>query len=1170
MSIVFDAIKTYMNAKQKEGESLQDYTKRFWVTKEVMESHVGGPLIFTKILSQTDGYTQLPMDTIYQEKNAIIEKQVYEQFNALAYLKNSDQAKYGSLLQGLATQLSLGNDQYPKTITDANSVLSNHKFDIFKQSNRMHQKHYQDQQKHEQESEKVNLSFVQMEGKCYCCGKPGHKSPQCRFKDKPKSEWAINKTQQSHLQANKKGPRRTDQKTNNNESTNVENPMNHQSTGWTGVHYQFHQADDMTKWILLDNESTTTIFCNPDMVYDIKNTEGESLDLVTNAGVLRTTQKAMVAGWGEVWYNPQAITNIFSYAEMAKHHRITYDSNKEDAIIVHLPDKQVKFTKTTQGLYVFKPKITPKNHQGMQLINTVEENKVFYTHRQFERAKKARELYHALGTPSVQDFKNMIKTNMISNNPSNTEDVDIAQQIFGLDIGALKGKTVRKTPLPVSRDYIEIPKELISSQKDVVLCIDGIQVNGLNFLTMISKNLQYRTAQYIESRAVKNYISALKDIIRIYNCAGFKITEIRGDNEFQPLLASMSDEFGIRMNFSNPQEHVPEAERNNRVIKERIRATYHRLPFKQLTKWMTIFLVMDSAKKLNFFPVKGGISPYYSPRMILHQKTLDYAKHCKYIFGMYVQAHDEPSPKNTLQSRTLDCLYLRYQDSHQGGHELLHLATNKIIVWRNITTLPITTNIIKQVNDIAIIESMPSGLKINSRTNATLYDSAWIAGVDYHQDQDQDQENNQANEIENENDNQDTEQDYMDPDEIEGLAQPSQQTNQEPTTDQVDQEPTIDQVDQDTASASEVEIVFETDSSQESDRESSSESQDHPEEQQFDNIIKTRSGRVSRPVHKYVTTHQSHLITQAIEPEEYTPENARIIATTMVAMHHQFIQTFSLGKGIKAFGEKGRKAALEEMKQLHQRVVFRPILIEELSQVKKRRAMESLIFLTEKKDGRIKARTCANGSTQREYTSQDEAASPTALTELYIITAVIDAKQGRDVITADIPNAFVQTDIKNAKTNERTIMKIRGQLVDILVEIAPEQYQNFVRFEGNQKILYVEMMKALYGMLQSSLLYYKKFRKDIEEIGFKINPYDPCVANRIIQGKQHTVTWHVDYLKSSHVNPKVNDEFLTWLRKKYASDNNKGEIKVKYCPTNEMITDYFTKPLVGSEIMNFE
>jgi hypothetical protein len=90
--------------------------------------------------------------------------------------------------------------------------------------------------------------------------------------------------------------------------------------------------------------------------------------------------------------------------------------------------------------------------------------------------------------------------------------------------------------------------------------------------------------------------------------------------------------------------------------------------------------------------------------------------------------------------------------------------------------------------------------------------------------------------------------------------------------------------------------------------------------------------------------------------------------------------------------------------------------------------------------------------------------------------------------------------------------------------------------------LYVMMKKALYGMLQSSLLYYKKFQKDLKEIGFIVNPYDPCVANRMVKGKQHTVTWHVDNLKCSHVDSKVNDKFLAWLQEKYASDKI-GEIK---------------------------
>ena len=65
----------------------------------------------------------------------------------------------------------------------------------------------------------------------------------------------------------------------------------------------------------------------------------------------------------------------------------------------------------------------------------------------------------------------------------------------------------------------------------------------------------------------------------------------------------------------------------------------------------------------------------------------------------------------------------------------------------------------------------------------------------------------------------------------------------------------------------------------------------------------------------------------------------------------------------------------------------------------------------------------------------------------------------------------------------------------------PDVYNDFVIRERNNKLLYVEMLKALYGMLVASLLYYKKFRKDIATIGFQINPYDVCVANRVTHTK---------------------------------------------------------------------
>jgi hypothetical protein len=77
-------------------------------------------------------------------------------------------------------------------------------------------------------------------------------------------------------------------------------------------------------------------------------------------------------------------------------------------------------------------------------------------------------------------------------------------------------------------------------------------------------------------------------------------------------------------------------------------------------------------------------------------------------------------------------------------------------------------------------------------------------------------------------------------------------------------------------------------------------------------------------------------------------------------------------------------------------------------------------------------------------------------------------------MTADIPNTFVQTNFEVKINGKKTIMKICEQLVNMLVDILLQNYQNYVRFEGNQKVLYMEMIQALYGMLQSSLLYYKK------------------------------------------------------------------------------------------------
>jgi hypothetical protein len=199
MSIILDSIKTMIETKQKETESLSDFTRRFKVSRDVMESHIGGPLILTKFVEQMTDY-DVNNDTVVKK----CKERAFAQFMSLLFLENSDQSKYGSLLKGLNAQQSLGNNQYPTTITKASEVLSEHPFD--KQSTKSRNTNNNNSNRNgeksrsgndasktqEEDVDLTNLSFAQMEGKCYKCGKPGHKSPQCRVDQPDINKWAIN------------------------------------------------------------------------------------------------------------------------------------------------------------------------------------------------------------------------------------------------------------------------------------------------------------------------------------------------------------------------------------------------------------------------------------------------------------------------------------------------------------------------------------------------------------------------------------------------------------------------------------------------------------------------------------------------------------------------------------------------------------------------------------------------------------------------------------------------------------------------------------------------------------------------------------------------------------------------------------------------------------------
>jgi hypothetical protein len=149
------------------------------------------------------------------------------------------------------------------------------------------------------------------------------------------------------------------------------------------------------------------------------------------------------------------------------------------------------------------------------------------------------------------------------------------------------------------------------------------------------------------------------------------------------------------------------------------------------------------------------------------------------------------------------------------------------------------------------------------------------------------------------------------------------------------------------------------------------------------------------------------------------------------------------------------------------------------------------MFLKEKRCGMIKGRGCADSRSQQDYMTKEEASSSTVATEALMFTCVIDAVERRDVATCDIPGAFMQSDMKG-----KVVMKLEGVMAEAILKIDPKQYTKYVVKENGKDVIYVILAKALYGTLQAALLFWQNLSAQLEKWGFKINPYNFCVANK--------------------------------------------------------------------------
>ena len=374
-------------------------------------------------------------------------------------------------------------------------------------------------------------------------------------------------------------------------------------------------------WILLDSESTVSIFCNKRLLKNIRHCgDPDGLRIYSNGGHQDTHLIGDLPGFGVVWYIKQSLVNILSLAAVRKICRVTMDTSEEAALVVHKHNGQkLAFMESSNGLYFYDTSKGRKTSTDYSFATTVLQNKSMYTNRQVQSADLARRVYSLVGRPSHATFIKMITQNQLDGCPVTVHDVNRALKIYGLDVATLRCKTVHTTPDHIPSDQVEqILPAILKEHGDATVCFDIFFVDRHAFLGTVSRNIHFITVEHITSRHIQKCIlPCLQKVNNVYKSRGFRITMMHADEEFPSTRNGLLEMDNIGLNIAATNEHVPKIEHTIRTIKERNQGTVSILPFKHYPKLLKIELVKNAVIWLNMLPHPDGISDNMSPRTVM-------------------------------------------------------------------------------------------------------------------------------------------------------------------------------------------------------------------------------------------------------------------------------------------------------------------------------------------------------------------------------------------------------------------------------------------------------------------------------------------------------------------------------------------------------------------------
>ena len=939
--------------------------------------------------------------------------------------------------------------------------------------------------------------------------------------------------------------------------------------------------------VLLDNQASVSIFCNRDLLTDVKKSDNQIVlnGVQANVKGVRVNEEGFFKDVGKVYYSANSTANILSFASMVDDGaKIRYD-HQGRFTLQPKGSKNIysfcrrKITGSEGRFYVcdvdtmVSARVTDHPSEESALVQTVSDNMKLYTKREVASARSARQLLARMGYPSVEEAISMLRDGSDFN--VTEYDFRVADTIWGKDIASIKGKTTKQKSQP---PLLTLTPAVVQQQQ--ILSIDIMFVEQVALLVAVSHPLDLTLGVILEntdvgkpSRCAESIKKCLDTIIATLRSRNFIVSLIMSDGEgavgkLVPYLERLS----IEVNISGAGGHVARIERRIRMIKERIRSHIcGRLPFALTINGLSM-LALYCISRINY-QHSGSRPGGVLPREAFSGQRVAGNRDFRVAFGDYCQC-TVANTDHSMNPRTDDCIAYLPTGNRTGSVKMLSITTGKIVLRDNFKVLPMPASIIQHLNQLAAKDG-----RFPSKGFHIYDDMQYMQSVD---------KSTMLKFMPIRPPNPERRIRVQDPPVnsvmhdpiladipaaviIDGAVPPhiGGETILSENILELSPEETEQSSPQDNNDAAQGTSQYETDTSDsgmtpnptgvttlsfplpplilpsltddtEDDTGSSS-------QEKVMDYFRSGNGVLKRPSEQGATyvTFNTPLVTT---PTQLTPTQhqsctdsiTEVLAKRKLERHVDPSANVSVRDALRTRGDDARLVINKELQQMIDRRVWVPVLQHKLTAEERSAIIRSSMFLKRKihPDGsfdKYKARLVAGGD-QQDKQLYDDLSSPTVSTSAVFTIAAICAHERRHAAVVDIRGAFLNA---HMTTGIPVHMRLDKTMSDMLITL-DSTYKRYADGGGRVVVL---LKRALYGCVESAALWYENLKTTLTGLGYTRNESDVCVFNRTdIRGVQCTATVHVDDLLITSKSKEMISELTEGLQARY------GEITLAHGP----------------------